>query len=33
MNKDSMVDLEEDVLAPTPMASSLILLILVVYYT
>ena len=33
MTKDSLVDLEEGVLAPTPMASSLILVILVVFYT
>ena len=33
MNRDSMVDLEEGVLAPTAMASPLLLLIIVVYYT
>ena len=31
MNRDSMVDLEEGVLAPTAMASPLLLLIIVVY--
>jgi hypothetical protein len=33
MNRDSMVDLEEGVLAPTAMASPLLLLIVVVYYS